>query len=144
VEQLSALQDRVDIANRIARLAHAQDAQDWVAISAAFVADAVYVHPGGRLEGVDEIVERTRNALRVLDASQHLVGSITVEVDGDTASSLACFQAQHVRNSTPGGDLYTIAGTYDDRWVRTPDGWRIASRTQTYNWRSGNRDVVAR
>ena len=136
--------DQVEIAHRIARLAHAQDAQDWDGIATAFVPDAVYVHPGGRLEGIHSIVERTRSALRVLDASQHLVGSITVEVDGDTASSLAYFQAQHLRHGTPGGDLYAIAGTYDDRWVRSPEGWQIASRTQTYTWRSGNRDVVAR
>jgi hypothetical protein len=113
-------------------------------VGAAFVADAVYVHPRGRLEGVGEIIERTRKALQLLDASQHLIGSITVTVDCDVASSLAYFQAQHVRQDTPGGGLYAIAGTYDDRWVRTPDGWRIESRTQTYTWRSGNRDVVAR
>lgn len=136
--------DRAEIAHRIARLAHAQDDQDWPAIAAAFTQDAVYVHPGGRLEGADAIIERTRTALRVLDASQHLIGSIAVEVDGDSATSRAYFQAQHLRTGTPGGDLYTIAGTYDDRWVRTPDGWRIATRTQTYTWRSGNRDVVAR
>ena len=40
--------------------------------------------------------------------------------------------------------LYAIAGTYSDRWVRTAEGWRIEMRTQTYEWRSGNRDVVAR
>lgn len=144
MDGLRVVQDRAEIADRIARLAHAQDARDWDAVSAAFLAEAVYVHPGGRLTGVAEIIERTSNALRVLDASQHLIGSITVTVHGETASSLAYFQAQHLRADTPGGDLYTIAGTYNDRWARTSDGWRIAARTQTYNWRSGNRDVVAR
>ena len=137
-------EDRTEICDRIARLAHAQDDRDWDAVGAAFVRDAAYVHPGGRLEGVDQIVERTSNALGALDASQHLIGSISVSVDGDVATSRAHFQAQHLRTGTPGGDLYTIAGTYDDRWARTPDGWRIASRTQTYSWRSGNRDVAAR
>jgi len=141
---MRALHDRVEIADRIAQLAHAQDDQDWEAVAAAFVADAVYLYPGGTLEGVDEIIERTRNALKVLDASQHLVGSITVSMDGDTASSRAYFQGQHLRAGTPGGDLYAIAGTYSDRWVRTAEGWRIEMRTQTYEWRSGNRDVVAR
>lgn len=144
MELVSVLQDRLDIADRIARLAHAQDAKDWEVIASAFVAGAVYVHPGGRLEGVDQILGRTRAALGVLDASQHLVGSITVEVQGDAAASRAYFQAQHVRHDLAGGDLYAIAGTYEDSWVRTTAGWRIASRTQTYTWRSGNRDVVAR
>lgn len=137
-------EDHAEICDRIARLAHAQDDRDWDAVGASFVSDAVYVHPGGRLEGVDQIVDRTRSALQVLDVSQHLIGSITVTVTDGTATSLAYFQAQHVRAGTPGGDLYAIAGTYADTWVRTPDGWRISSRTQTYSWRSGNRDVVAR
>lgn len=136
--------DRSEICERIARLAQAQDGRDWGAVATSFVTDATYVHPGGRLEGVDQIVDRTRNALQVLDASQHLIGTITVTVDGDAATSRAYFQGQHVRAGTPGGDIYTIAGTYADTWVRTPDGWRISSRTQTYSWRSGNRDVVAR
>lgn len=144
MEQLRALEDRAEIAERIARLAYAQDDKDWAAVGAAYAPDAVYLHPGGRLEGADEIVDRTRAALDALDASQHLIGSVTVEVEGDTAASLAYFQAQHVRAGTPGGDLYTIAGSYADRWMRTPDGWRISARTQTYHWRSGNRDVVAR
>ena len=142
--EVRALQDRADITNRISRLAYAQDTKNWDAIRAAYAADAVYVHPGGRLEGADEIVDRTRNALQALDASQHLIGTISIYVEGDTASSLAYFQAQHVRADTPGGELYTIAGSYADFWVRTSDGWRIESRTQTYHWRSGNRDVVAR
>jgi hypothetical protein len=144
VDPVRALEDRLDVTHRIARLAHAQDAKDWEAVAAAFVPHAVYEHPGGRLEGADEIVARTRAALQLLDASQHLVGSIVVEAHGDRATSLACFQAQHVRHGASGGELYTIAGTYEDDWVRTPEGWRIASRTQTYSWRSGNRDVVAR
>lgn len=136
--------DSDDIRNRIARLAYAQDEKDWDAVRAAYVEDAIYVHPGGRLEGVDEIVARTRKALESLDTSQHLIGSITITVSGDTASSRAYFQAQHVRAAAPGGELYAIAGSYTDRWVRTPEGWRIAERTQTYQWRSGNPDVIVR
>jgi ketosteroid isomerase-like protein len=143
VERLiQALQDRADITDLLARLAQAQDDKDWAAVGAAYLPDAVYVHPAGRLEGVAEIVERTRNALGGLDASQHLVGSIVVAVTGDTATSRAHFQAQHLRSGAPGGDLYTIAGTYADDWDRTPDGWRISVRTQTYSWRSGNRAVI--
>ena len=141
---LGRVSDREAIANGIARLAQAQDAKDWAGVESAYVTDAVYVHPGGRLEGAEAIVERTRHALEALDASQHLIGTISVTVDGDAASSVAYFQAQHVRAAATGGELYTIAGSYADRWVRTPHGWRIAERTQTYQWRSGNRDVIVR
>ena len=80
-----------------------------------------------RIEGVDGIVERSRGALEPLDASQHLLGNIVVEVNGDDATSVCYFQAQHVRAGTPGGDTYFIAGSYADRLVRTPQGWRIVA-----------------
>jgi len=82
--------------------------------------------------------------LEPLDASQHLLGNTVVDVDGDDATSICYFQAQHVRAGTPGGDTYFIAGSYADRLVRTPQGWRIAERVQAYLWRDGNRAVVAR
>ena len=65
-------------------------------------------------------------------------------MDGDTARSSCYFHAQHVRAGTPGGDLYVIAGRYQDTLTRTDAGWRISERVQTYQWRNGNRAVVAR
>src|SRR3954451_20371290 len=105
---VQALLDRDEIASRIARLAYAQDEKDWDAVGAAYVAGAVYVHPGGQLEGAAAIVERTKSALGALDTSQHLIGSVDITVEGDSAASTAYFQAQHVRAGTPGGDLYVI------------------------------------
>ncbi len=135
---------RTEVLDAIARLARAQDAKDWDAVAGAYLDAATYVHPGGRLEGVEAILDRTRSALASLDASQHLIGTVTVDLAGDHAHSVAYFHAQHVRVGAPGGDLYTVGGTYTDLWWHTPAGWRIATRTQTYQWRSGNRDVVAR
>lgn len=141
-DPLAELRSWMQINNAIGVLAQAQDRQDWDAVGQAYLPDAAYVHPGGELQGAAAIVERTREALKHLDASQHLVGTVVVEVLGDTASSTAQFQAVHIRSGTPGGDHYTILGSYQDRWVRTPQGWRIQSRVQSYCWRDGNRDVV--
>jgi ketosteroid isomerase-like protein len=138
------LQDRLDVTELVVRCAHAQDARDWDQLAGVYADDAVYAHPGGRLEGAAAIVDRSRRALSGLDASQHLIGSISVSVHGHSASSFAYFQAQHVRTGAEGGELYTVGGSYADRHVRTPSGWRIAERNQTYHWRTGNRDVVAR
>lgn len=142
MESLSDFRSWMQINNAIAALAQAQDRHDWDAVEQAYLPDATYVHPGGRLEGAAAIVDRTREALKHLDASQHLVGTVVVDVLGNTASSTAQFQAIHVRAGTPGGDLYTIIGSYEDRWICTSQGWRIENRAQSYCWRDGNRDVV--
>ena len=138
------LRDRADIHDLIVRLALAQDGRDWHTLAGCYLPDAVYVHPGGELTGVDAIVDRTRTALTALDASQHLLGTILVTVEDDEASATTYFQAQHVRHEAPGGDLYLIAGTYRDRLVRSDGRWRIAHRTQDYTWRDGNPEVTRR
>ena len=50
-------------------------------------------------------------------------------VDGDTATHRCYLQAQHIRAAAIGGPNYIVAGRYEDRFVRTDAGWRIAHRT---------------
>ena len=137
------LSDRDDIHDLLVLVALAQDARDWDRLAACFESDAVYQHPGGELHGANAIVDRARTALTPLDASQHLLGTILVTL-AEEATAITYFQAQHVRRGTPGGDLYTIAGTYRDRLVCSDGRWRIAHRTQEYTWRDGNPDVIRR
>jgi ketosteroid isomerase-like protein len=143
--EAQCLADRIAIHDLLVRHALAQDARDWTALRDCFMPDAVYVHPGGELAGAEPIVDRTRSALTPLDASQHLLGTILVTLAEFGASAVTYFQAQHVRRGLAGGDLYVIAGTYRDRFLRGDDGrWRIAHRTQEYTWRDGNPEVTRR
>jgi ketosteroid isomerase-like protein len=143
----AALQQALDqqaIGALLVRYVHALDRRDWAAVAQCFSPDAVFIHPGGRVEGPDGIVGRARAALDPLDASQHLLGSLLVNVDGDTAEATSYFHAQHVRAGASGGDLYVIAGTYRDRLRRGAAGWVIVERGQEYSWRNGNPDVIVR
>jgi uncharacterized protein (TIGR02246 family) len=143
-ERLQALRDHREITALCARYATALDTKDWPLLATCFADDPVFVHPGGRLDGFAAILARTAAALTPLDRTQHLLGNITPDVDGDSARCRCYFQAQHVRAGTPGGETYLIAGEYADRLVRLDSGWRIAERVQSYLWRAGNRAVVAR
>lgn len=138
------LTDRQEIADLCARYTFALDTKDWALLESCFTGAPAFVHPGGRLEGFEAILTRARGALESLDASQHLLGNVVADVDGDTARSTCYFQAQHVRTGTPGGDTYIIAGSYTDTLARTHSGWKIAERVQVYLWRDGNRAVVSR
>ena len=79
------LRDHQEISNLLGRYARGLDAHDWDAVTACFEPSAAFVHPGGVQEGADAIVDRARNALTPLTASQHLLGTIVIDVDGDTA-----------------------------------------------------------
>jgi 3-phenylpropionate/cinnamic acid dioxygenase small subunit len=138
------LADRQEIADLCVRYTTALDTRDWALLETCFAPAPVFVHPGGRLAGFPAILHRTRTALAPLTATQHLLGTMVAEVDGDTARSVCYFQAQHVRAGTAGGETYIIAGRYTDTLARTAGGWKITERIQAYLWRDGNRAVVAR
>ena len=141
---LQELLDKQAVADLCTRYVLALDRQDWPEVADCFVADAVFTHPGGVVDGADAIVGRARSALAPLDSSQHLTGSHTAEIAGDEATAVTYFQAQHVRSAAADGPLYTIAGSYSDRLRRTDAGWRIYHRDQKYAWKSGNPAVIVR
>ncbi|MEY9211787.1 nuclear transport factor 2 family protein [Thermobifida halotolerans] len=144
MENLS-VQDRLDIADVLARYCVALDSRDWNLLERVFTPDAVAAY--GRVgdpRGLPAIVGVVRASLEPLDASQHFIGTSLVEPDGEGgARGRTYLIAQHVRNQTPGGDQYVIAGTYVDRFVRTPGGWRISERRLVHTWTRGNPAVLS-
>ena len=142
-DDLQALLDERDIVALAARYCRALDTKDWPLLSEVFVPDATAeLGTASLLEGLDAITARIRSALGYLDDSQHLVGNHEVSVDGDTGTHRCYLQAQHIRKVADGSPNYMIAGRYEDRVRRTPDGWRSVHRTLTVMWTEGNLTVV--
>jgi uncharacterized protein (TIGR02246 family) len=117
----------------VAETARRADAAQPDALAALFTADAVLVRPGAApLVGRDAIraayAERPPNRL-----TRHLVTHTRVTVvDADTvdaASLLLVWSGNHDDPPGPRGRPGQQAvGEFDDRLVRTPEGWRIARR----------------
>ena len=140
---LQRLLDEHEITRLCYRYGAALDDRDWAALRTCFTDDAVTEYAGlGQFEGYAAIQGVCRTALGPLDRSQHLIGNVTAEVDGDTATARCYLHAQHVRTGTPGGDLYMLAGRYTDRLVRSPEGWRFVHRRLETWWTDGNEAVL--
>jgi nitrogen fixation-related uncharacterized protein len=120
----------------------ALDTKQFDDLRNVFTPDATGMLHGVECDDADAIIARISGALVRLDASQHLIGNHQVRIDGDTATCRCQLQSQHVKRDTEGGDTYLIGGTYEDRLVRTPQGWRISHRTMEESWHAGNRAVV--
>lgn len=120
----------------------ALDTKQFDELRNVFTPDATGMLHGVACDDAEAIIARISGALVRLDASQHLIGNHQVRIDGDTATCRCQLQSQHVKHGTDGGDTYLIGGTYDDRLVRTADGWRISHRTMQETWSAGNRAVV--
>ena len=102
-----------------------------------FLPDATARLGSSDQSGIDEIIERVSTTLARFVGSQHMVGTHLIEIDGDTATCRCYLQAQHIRPAGEEPPLLTVGGRYEDRLVRTADGWRIAHRTLVSMWRSG-------
>jgi hypothetical protein len=142
------LADRQEIIDVTIAYCWALDTKQWDALDEVFLPDATaYLGTPDLLEGLDAIRDRISRALSPLDDSQHLVATHQVVVDGDQATCRCYLQAQHVRHAAAGpgrGANFIIAGRYEDRLVRTPNGWRIAHRDLLPMWREGNPEVIVR
>ena len=106
-----------------------------------FAADAV-ADLGGEYRGLDAIKGRVADVLLALDASQHVVTTHQVRIDGDRATCRCSLRAQHVKAGLDGGSTFMFAGTYEDDLVRTTDGWRIVRRRLAPVWTEGNPAVL--
>ncbi len=143
--RLRELEDRAQIGDVLARYSTALDTRDWDALQTVFTTDAECDYGAlGSPRGVTEIAGLISATIGSLDATQHLIGNVIVAVDGDAATADCYLISQHLRAGTPGGDHYLLGGRYRDELVRTPEGWRIRSRTLHRMWTTGNRDVVQR
>jgi len=136
--------DRAAVLDVVVAYATALDTRDWAGLESLFTDDAEvdYGPSVGAAHGPQAIAAVLRRTLEHLDATQHLMGNSVVRVSGDEASHTGYVQGQHVRRGVPGGDLYLVAGRYEDRLRRTPDGWRFTYRTLVRSWSQGNRAVV--
>jgi hypothetical protein len=141
---LQTLIDRVEIGEVLTRYCTALDTREWTSLREVFQPDAVCDGSLGNPQGVEQITALIQGTLQGLDATQHLLGNVSVTLDGDKATASCYLFSQHIRSGLPAGEDYQIGGRYADRLVRTPEGWRIAHRTLHRMWARGNREVIQR
>ena len=64
--------------------------------------------------------------------TQHFLGQINLQIDGDEATGEVYFQAYH-KHATEGFDRF-ICGRYIDRYRRVNGSWRMSHRTEAVDW----------
>jgi hypothetical protein len=123
VDALESLLAEREIERMIVAYAAANDAGEWDAVGAMYVAEGRMSRPTAPddfFEGRDAIVAAFK--ARPPRTSRHIVANIRVEVAGETATATS-----HILLFT-GADKFPLVGTYRDKLVRTPDGWLFADR----------------
>jgi hypothetical protein len=121
--------DLVELEQLLARYAVGMTKDDVDAVVDVFTADGTYSAFGDTYSLADfpRLVAAAPKGL-------FLVGPPAIALDGDTGTGEQplCFVDQT--------DHAMRIGWYSDTYRRTPDGWRLATRTMTFLRRSGARD----
>jgi ketosteroid isomerase-like protein len=136
--------DYMAIMNLASQYAHALDECDWDALGACFTFDALVeftAHPEP-LRGRQAIVEYIRTGRERFDVTQHLIGTPSVHVDGDTAQASFYVMAQHVVSRDGATRTCLVGVRYDDDLQRTGEGWRLAHRRTRRLWTEGDSTLV--
>ena len=137
----SYAEDRAAIVELLNRYAQGCDRREFDAVGECFTEDAQAEYSGKRLpRGVAHIVAHMA-PLAQLPASQHLVGSVTVEISGDTATASSYTTAHLVRAIDDGHEVLHRGLHYADKLVRTPAGWRISERIHRVVWSTSQSSV---
>lgn len=121
-----------DIERKLARFARAMDGRDWSAIDHLATPDLRADFGLGEVEGRDAVVAAMRVWLDDCGPTQHLIGSVVIEVDGDggTARSRAYVSDMHVGTGDRAGDTFRTLGDYHDEWRREGDEWLLERRVK--------------
>jgi ketosteroid isomerase-like protein len=109
------------------------DAQDWPAVAALYTEDAVFRRPSGGepIRGRDAILASF--LARPPRVQRHVIANVVVEVeDADHANAFCAillYQGDPVAEGLPEMSANApLVGTFTDRLVRAPEGWRFAER----------------
>jgi hypothetical protein len=135
--------DRFAIINTINLYPIAVDSLSFDLFDEIFTEDA-HVDFGGPAQWND-LTALKRDFLAIhqpFRATQHKTGNHCLNLYGDTAHALSYVHACFVREVEGGGNTYEARGWYDDTFVRTGAGWRIARRTSRNIAATGNEKVL--
>lgn len=134
---LQEISDRLEINELLARYCHALDQKNWEAFQPIFLPDAIldFTAFGGPKGSPGELQEFFTPILSSLASTQHTVSTIKIDLAGDNAAARSAAIVPMTTKTPEGKESTFVSGLwYEDNLVRTPDGWKIKTRTQVRSW----------
>lgn len=132
------LSDRLEIQDLVTAYSYAIDFHRFDDLDAIFTPDATldFTATGGRAGLLPEMKNWLSSVLIHFGGHQHLVATSMVELDGDVASATTiCHNPMWFSDATQ--PPMFVGLWYVDSFVRTANGWRIASRVQRKGYLHG-------
>jgi hypothetical protein len=123
--------DRDAIIDVLVRYATGIDRKDWPLFRTCFTDDVVADYGQfGQWADLSSLTDYMIGAHERMSQTVHSMSNFVVDVQGDEATAQTYVQAVLVFGDGS-GRWNEAVGSYDDRLVRSPDGWRIRRRSFT-------------
>lgn len=117
------------------------DDRDWTAMAEILADDAEGDFGAGRRYKSAAIIELIQGYLDSCGPTQHLLGNVVIDVEGDTALSRAYIRDVHLRSDAdPSARFYTL-GDYKDTWRKADGTWRLTERIKANRAHVGSLDI---
>ena len=109
--------------------AFAIDTREWEALKQLFDDDSVAVFHGlGEFHGADAIADFISRVITQCGATQHLIGTVDIDINDGKATARSYLQAIHVGAGTHEGSRYTVWGEYRDTLEKRDERWIFTRR----------------
>ncbi|HQR03977.1 MAG: nuclear transport factor 2 family protein [Proteobacteria bacterium] len=134
---LQEISDRMEIEQLVVDYADAIDSRRFDILDQVFTPDAYidYRAMGGVDGRYEEIKPWLKQALAKFPAYQHMVANQRIRLDGDTATGrVMCFNPMETVGPDGSRQVMFLGLWYCDRFVRTPQGWRMCERVEERGW----------
>jgi len=130
---LQEISDRLEIQQLLVDYASAIDSKNFDALDTVFTVDAHidYSAMGGIVGPFPEVKEWLKVALGMFPHYQHMLGNSSLNIDGDRATGRTmCFNPMQIDMPDGNSQVMFLGLWYLDKFMRTPQGWRISSRAE--------------
>jgi hypothetical protein len=137
-QALSALVDRQEIHHALMLYCRGVDRCDEDLMRSVYHEDATDHHgaySGNAWEFVATFVPASKAESTF---TQHAIANLTIDLDGDRASSEAYFVAYVGRMDGDQEVIDVFGGRYVDQWERRDNGWGVTDRTVVHEWSRAN------
>jgi hypothetical protein len=129
-ERLQRLEDRAAIEELLVEYGHDLDHRDFASYSRLFAANGTWSGSIGTFTGpaaIQTAMEKAfkRNSGTAVPATFHLMTNFSIRIDGDRASASSKWTFFRMVSGKP---VPSLAGSYDDTFVRERGRWKFSSR----------------
>lgn len=131
-----------EIYRKVVAFARAMDDRDWQALNDITTQDIIADVGTGIMEGRAALIENMRSFLDDCGPTQHLLGNILIDIEGDHARSKAYVSDMHLSAEDNSDQTFSTLGDYHDEWQKIGNEWFMTKRVKLNRAHIGSFEVL--